>query len=179
LGTNAASRLSGSGSALGITPGEVPGDVGRLLVGHVAADRAVERDLISTTSTEIITRLLPEQREAHILVLALALGQQRLDLLEDGRVEGARESAIRGDDHDLKVLALVVSLEQRMRLLERPLGDLLEGRTHAHGVGTRVLDRLLRAPKLCRRHHLHGGGDLLRGLDARDASFDVAEIRHR
>src|SRR6185295_11569424 len=49
---------------------------------------------------------------------------------------------------------------------------------HALGIRTRSFRLLLRATQLGRRHHLHGGGDLLRGFHAADADLKVLEAWH-
>ena len=54
-----------------------------------------------------------------------------------------------------------------------------ENLDHLAGVGTGREHRLLGAPKLRCRHHLHGLGDLLRVLDAADPTADVDEGGHQ
>ena len=49
---------------------------------------------------------------------------------------------------------------------------------HPFGVGTRRLGLLLRPAQLRRRHHLHGGGDLLRRLHAVDARPEGLQAGH-
>ena len=87
-------------------------------------------------------------------------------VLQDVRVEGAAQAAVRGHDHELDVADRLARLEQRMLgVLLRP-GHLGERGAHPLRVGARGLDRVLGAAQLRAGHHAHGAGDLLRLLDA-------------
>ena len=107
----------------------------------------------------------------------LALGLELLDRLyclpQDVRVVCAAQSAVRGKNDELHLLRLALGQERMLRTLDTA-GKVRDHGEHLAGVGPRRDHAFLRAPQLCRSHHLHGLGDLLGLLDARDLSFNVS-----
>ena len=123
-----------------------------------------------------IARLAAHDHQRQVCRARLADQLQRAP--DNVRVEGAGQSLVGRDDHDLSARALAL-LEQRVYGLVAAGDQVAEQLGHLGGVGTRGDDPLLGAPQLRRRHQLHRARDLLRRLDGADPPLDVAEGRQR
>src|SRR5262249_29672844 len=98
-------------------------------------------------------------------------------LLEDVRVQTARETAIRRDDDDADVRRLA-RLQERMPIVRVGLIQVPDDVANLLRVRPRELHAVLRATHLARGHHLHGLGDLLSALHTRDLGADFLRTGH-
>ena len=93
------------------------------------------------------------------------------------RIEAAAQTAIAGDHNKAEALRLLV-LQQRMQSMINFGRDVTEGIIKTFGIRARFQHAILRLAQTRRCHHFHGFGDLLRTLDAGDATPDGAKCCH-
>jgi len=129
------------------------------------------------TAAEEIQPLGADHAQAHLGTLALPFTRQHESVLEDVRIQAAREPAIGRDDDDAD-RARLARQEERMPVVRIRLGEMPDDVAYLGGIGARAAHALLRAAHLAGGHHLHGLGDLLSALHTRDLGADFLGAGH-
>ncbi len=148
--------------------------VSKAMRAHAAQIDLID-DRLFMGAPELVVALLADAENLD----RLALLRERVGAIarqaHDRSVESAAKPALAGADHEQVRLARAAAGKQRRRLraLRDPAGEIGEHQLDFLGVGTRRLDRALRAAQLRHGDHLHGLGDLLRRLDGGDPVSQV------
>ena len=153
-------------------------------VGEFDAALARVADLASDAARKFAPQVIPalasDGQDLDRLALGLQAARKRARMPPDVRVERAGKTAISGDRHQQVVLVLARASQQRRRIwhIRNRSGERAQHALHAFSIGARGFRLRLGAAQLRSRHHLHGGGDLLRRFDAVDPGPEVFQRGH-
>ena len=127
-------------------------------------------DAVVQLAAEIIIALAAQRVDFHGLALGFQVAREVADMAADIGVEGAGQTAIRGDGEDEMGFIPPIAHQQRRRagIADRAGGERAHHLAHALGIGARSLRLRLRAAELGGGHHFHRARDLLRGFHAVD-----------
>ena len=136
-----------------------------------------EEVLDHAAPVEIGVPFAPHHGQLERVVVVAIVAYEALRRADDVGVEATAEAAVAGDAENEHVLRLA-HLEQRMHIGFTARCETRDHLVHAHRVGPRGEDHVLRLLQPRRRDELHRVGDLLRVFDRPDSGAELFDGGH-